>query len=365
MIPNAVVAGAIDLVSRVTTSAADAVVQQGKDAADNWMKNAKGRGIVELAQQARVEPIVQVDDACANMDSITDILQSTHAIFTGYYLQAVDALARVDGVSVGAALAPISPNPGMESFGGLGFGLSKKAREFKKKQIAAALEDDKTKPVSMNDVGQSAALSLGKFYNVTIVSNGQRVSIPVGIRLMVNIVPRRTMVDFFTYRDAFDMSMKERWHMYRGGELRLRDLILCNDLIEKKRRMALTDKTGVGAAMLERERNHAKRVLAGRISYSSATNIAIVSTETIGDVEGKLGGRFSNQKVRNAVFDNSQLMLLVVVDKFHERVTIYTRGIALPTVLSFNQLKSANKGGGSEVVDIMKAYMLGSSPQHL
>lgn len=88
----------------------------------------------------------------------------------------------------------------------------------------------------------------------------------------------------------------------------------------------------------------------------------MLSDATRKDIERKEGIKFSNPKAREAMFDKTYVMLMAVVDPDHQYVTIYTRGIALPTELTVRQLKSTNKGTGPDIGEILRAYQLGNSP---
>ena len=160
------------------------------------------------------------------------------------------------------------------------------------------------------------------------------------------------------------MDMKERYHAWRSGRLAfVKDLILCNDLIDKRRKAGIKDPPGILQQINNREsKNVVASFMNGRASVATSSNLAILSNETLEEVEMQLNGNFSNHKVRTALFENTNLMILAVVDKAWERVTFYTRGIEASTSSSFKDLKVASKSGGTEVLDIMRAYMSGANP---
>ena len=372
MLETAAVAGAIQLATRAGAAVADGA---GKSAS-SVSKMMSGRNLVSIANVGRVEPIVLLDSDCINVDYISDVMQSVHAIFSGYYLQAVHMINEVGSVSIAERLGPLNP--------GHGFAYeSIKIEASKRFKLRVATEDnarDKKEDAprtpklpqhgveidTYKDQAASANLSVGKLYNVSLTSGGHEVSVPIAVRLMVNVMPSRLLSELFTYRDAFDTNMKERWHAYRAGQLDFfKDLVLCNDIIDKYRRMAIRDKTGLGAKILDREASNVLRALSGKDSFSTASNIAVISNDTLGMIENELGGRFANSKVRRSIFENSNLMLLVIIDKQFERVTIYTRDIDAHTTLSIKDIKASNKSSGPDVTEIMRAYLMGSSPSHI
>lgn len=238
----------------------------------------------------------------------------------------------------------------------------------RKNQVSMEAQGQSNSPATsektLDKVSEVTNLSVGKIYNVQIRHNEQTATIPVSIRLMVNMIPSRMMLDLFTYRDNFDMDMKERIHDFRSGRLEgFKDLLLCRDLIDKRRRAGIRDRTGIMGQINNREsKNFLAGFLNGKSSVATASNIAVLSTDTLETIETELNGRISNAKVRNTIFENTNLMILAVVDKGYERVIFYHRGLDSNTNVSFRELKSSTKGNGSDVTDILKAYISGASP---
>ncbi len=369
------ISGAIELASRVASSMASGN--------NSLMPNAS---LIDVSSVARVEPITMLDADCVNIPEISDITKSVETLFSGYYLQAVNIMNTIGDVSVASKLGPLNPNRklGLEALQDEALcALSMENYEFRlpssKVHPALALEalpsgsakppktggsefkiDDKV----LDKVNESANLSIGKIYNVQLKHNGQSITIPIAIRLMVNVIPSRMMVDLFTYRNNFDLDMKERFHDWRSGRLSfVGDLILCNDLIDKRRKAGIRDRSGIMGQINNREsKNFVAGFINGKGSVATATNLAIISTDTLELVELELNGKLANSKVRAAMFENTNLMILAVVDKGYERVIFYHRGLEATTNVSFRELKSASKGYGSDVSDILKAYISGSSP---
>jgi hypothetical protein len=234
-----------------------------------------------------------------------------------------------------------------------------------------ALEDNDNSKLALapsdkaiESIKEAANLSVGKMLNVQLRDGPVTATIPISIRLMVNIIPTRMMVELFTYRDGFDMDMKERYHAWKAGRLGfIRDLILCNDLIDKRRKAAVKDTKGILSMINNRESGNAfAGFMNAKASVATASNIAVVSSETLDQIELAINGRIESKKTRDAIFSNTNLMLLAVVNRSWQRVQIYTRGIDGYTDLSWKDLKNPSKDSGSQVTDILKAYMLGTAP---
>lgn len=377
-IGTAAVQGALGLIAKTG--------EKIKTAGKGTSAAMKGRSLVQIANVGRVEPVTMVDADVVNLEYISDVMQAVQSLFSGYYLQAVNMINEVGNVAVVDRLAAFNPNTNssfsMESLNSGTFHHKLPSLESVSPtppKTAPALgsqgQDDKQKARSggisqdvLGDVSKAANLSVGKLYNVTLRVNTDSYVVPIAIRLLVNIVPSMTVKNLFTHRDSFDMDMKERWYAYKAGMLGFwKDLVFCSDLIAKYRRMALQDKTGMGQMILNREAGAVANMLrSGNESFAALTSIAVISDDTMHQVERELSGKLSNSRVRKAVFDSTNLMLLVVISKEWEHVVIYTRDLDSSTTLSIKDIKkSASGGGGADVTEIMKAYLLGASPSSM
>ena len=67
-------------------------------------------------------------------------------------------------------------------------------------------------------------------------------------------------------------------------------------------------------------------------------------------------------KHRQKFFEAAYLMLIAVVDTRYEVVTIYHRGLSIPSEVSFKELKRNGKKDNIDVNEILKAYQLGDAP---
>lgn len=359
-------AGGIKLFQEVTQG-----LQKVGRTANNITRFAKNSSLIDITRVARVEPILVVDADVMNVSYLSDVCNAMHTLFSGYYLQAVNLLGTISGVSLAQKLAPLNPNRTLGFEEHRDWRYSVESYKFRlptthnklamEAEIARSAEVDKESLGSLKDASN---LSTGKLYNVKITDGTTTAVVPVSIRLMAAIMPTRSVVSMFTFKDSTDMDMKERWHAFKAGRLEFwRDLVMCKDLVDKHRTAAIHDKDGVYSQILGREASNKRAGLfTGNPSLATASNLAIISTDTVAQMEVKLMGKLSNFKVRQTLFDNTNLMILAVVDKGWDRVTFYHRGLDEVTSVSERDLKGA-KGGGNEVTEIMKAFLAGSAPQ--
>lgn len=216
---------------------------------------------------------------------------------------------------------------------------------------------------ALTTVKELSNLSVGKLFNVEVAANGQSRQIPVSVRLMVNQVPTKSLVHMLAGTSS-DTTIKERWRGIQSGRLEyIKDGIFARDLIDAHRKRLLEDPDGTVAQILSRKRqNQLAALFSGSMSVATASNIAILSANAATELEAEMRGRLRDYKVRQKVFESTSLMLIAVIDPKWDRITIYHHGLTEFTQITSRDLKSSNKGAGPDVSDILKAYMVGSTP---
>lgn len=347
-------------------------LNSARTTAANVVGSASKGSLIRVTQTARVEPLAIVDADVMNVDYLPDVMQTLQSLFAGYYLQAVNLMGVVGDVSIGKVLAPLNPNRavGFESIKP-DFRMTTPAYRhcLPTKKRGLALEADHSAVAAVTDqkalsgVHDASNLAVGKLFNVTLRDGPNSATVPVAIRLMISTVPTTTLIALFTFKDSFDMDMKERWHAYKAGRLSFfKDLVFCRDLVRKHRKAAMQDKSNLYNQILGRENNNR---IAGIVNQSpslaTSSNLAVISADTLAQIEQKISGRFTSFKVRQQLFDNTNLMIMAVIEKDWDRITFYSDGIEGGTTVSARDLKSSSKGGGSDVTDIMKAFISGSN----
>lgn len=373
---------AINLAKTVSDALKDARTIGGK------AKTMAGQtSLIDVSQAARVEPLMIVDEDVMDLEYLPDLSWAMHSLFSGYYLMAVEAITNIGGIKVGEKLAPLNPNRpildyGMESLcfsrESYAFDLPTKAKA--QKRLAMESEDsrqtDKKKqsfkpsePAKASDLNKAisdgASLSVGKLFNVTLREDTQTAVINVAIRLLAATMPSSVVTNIFSLNNVMDNEIVHRWHSWRAGQISFwKDLVFCNDLIKKSRNTAIKDKTGIYSEMLERQNKTLGLALVDQEpTLAQASNLAIISSDTMEAIEYKMLGSIKHSsKVRDAIFDTTNMMILAVVDKGYERVDFYHRGISRPSEMNIREVKAAAKSGGDEVSKILAAFIGGKTP---
>lgn len=379
--------------------------------------------LTDFAKQTRVEPIVLVDQRAVHLPYMPDVMQSLVSIFSGYYLQAVSLSVNVGAVDTLRLLDKLNPRrngsgatgdlfmatgkaavsvalesrdnllhennylfklpvpggtPGLEAID-----LNEQAARFLGKDAVDAANRAKdaldagagrpglpseTKTTfgrdAVGSIGDQVNLSVGKLLEVHIESNGQKATFPISVRLMANPIASESLLHILSVGNKMT-SASDRYHAWRAGELSLiRDLILCQDLIDQHKKTLANDKSGIYADILARRRgNNTAAILSGNVSMATASNICVMTDATAAELERRMhGSRLKDFHTREKVFKETYMMLMVVVHPEWEQVTIYHRGLDVATRMSVKDIKASNKGNGPDVAEILKAYQLGNSP---
>ncbi|MDD2819467.1 MAG: hypothetical protein PHN51_11825 [Candidatus Nanopelagicales bacterium] len=185
------------------------------------------------------------------------------------------------------------------------------------------------------------------------------VRIPVVIKLDTMIIPSDAIAGITTM-NADEITLGSRARAALDGRIDIiKDFILCSDLIKQQKKAMIKDGTGFYAQLLKRI-NSSKlySILSGNISLAGVSAIYVMSDEDEAEIQRKIGGRLSNLTTRNMVFNNTSAMMLVVIDKAWERVSIYVRdmdGFSQGSIDSFKPMSDKNN---NNIGDILKAFSL-------
>lgn len=375
--------------------------------------NYKTKSLIDVAQIGNVEPLTVISEDCLNLEYMPDVLQSVLSIFTGYYLRAAALSSSIGGVKVVRALDRLNPDrkfnelmigtesldsahtlsiesykyrlPTTSNLPAISAEKSRTVRsaarlslatefldEVSKAHVSDRLDEDNIESGVNTDksfVSKTAVevsnLAVGKLINVDInVGDDKTVSVPISIRLATSRMKTDSILHILVLKKD-DNTLVERYHAWRSGRIGLiKDLIFCQDLIDEHKKALMHDELGVYSEIVRRV-NASKKygILSNNPSLVSASNIFIISEAVAKELEIKIGGKLSNLRIRERVFENTYAMIIAVVDREWERVTFYHRGISQSTDVAVKDLKGASKDKGQDITDFMKAYSLGNAPQ--
>lgn len=347
----------------------------------------RSNSLVEYTSATRVEPIAIVDHTIADLPVMSDVTNSATRLFAGYYLQAVAISTNINNVQVVRVLDKLNPSRRpSDGFGNIialeskkfangmlpGFSLEGKKHSVRITPAVESNDDDDfhfvetssrvDQQTSKEVAALATNLSTGIMLNVEITVDDKTVVIPVSLRLITALSQPSVTVQMCAYAGK-DKSLSARYNGYKTGELSIKDMIFCVDLIDSHKEALMKDRSGVyGEIVKRRNKNNLSGLLSLNPSVSTASNIMIISADTARDIENELNGKLSDFKLRQRIFDGTYLILMFIVDPRWEQVTIYHRGMKIPTEISFKQLKSQKGGKDVDIGEILKMYQLGNTP---
>lgn len=358
--------------------------------------------LADLTKLTRVEPHCIISKDCSNLEYMPDIMQSILALFSSYYLQSVDILKlKILDVRVIKLLDSLNPNRDQTGLFAEADSLSKEAYQnvsiesmkfsLPTKRIAS-LEDSRETIKNLDTINELSNLSVGKLINVSIgltqrvpkkslnqnidlfdkklgnddslyEDKSYTITIPVNVRLIASILPTSSAINLLT-RNKEDDGILERFYKWKAGRISfIKDLVLCQDLIDEYKRTLAEDDDGVISDIFRRVNNSKKYgLITQNPSLNVASNIVVITSETAKEIESKFGGKLSNPVIRNKIFEGTYSMILVVINTDFDRVVFYIRNLEAGTDLSVKEIKTAAKGKGPDILDIFKAMSQGMTP---
>lgn len=380
----------------------------GRDLIATVLTAAKSAGsissLADITKPLRVEPVAIIDQSIADQPYLPDLMKLNVSLFAGYYLQAVNMCFDVSKIETMRVLDTLNPErsgaailgfenfrsavysketyanglPSLESFSqpirqGLLAEYSEDkfqaSLEYHASFEANATDDEASKaqrkdkaPVNSlssgdtNKVYEAENLAVGKVINVTIKSNGEERKLPVTIKLIPAVIPSDTIVHIFTAggRDTW----AHRLFLVKSKQISFwRDFVLGQDMIDAHMKGLMADKTGTYRTILDRRRNNVVQAVAsGRLSLADASNIAVISATTMKQSATNLYAKMDDINVRKKFFDNSYLLMLMVIDERYNRVTIYHRGVDMAASYRIDDIKLAEKNKGQDITEIFKMF---------
>lgn len=208
-----------------------------------------------------------------------------------------------------------------------------------------------------------SALAQGKILSVTIVDGKDSVSVPVIVGVSPIFCTGSMITGIFAGK-----SVRNNWlariRRIRTGELSaIGDGVLLNDVFKDKARALREDKKGISIDMAKRRATNAvASVMSGKTSLGTACSVAIISSDVARQLELTMGAPLDNPSVRDKLFKEGGMFMLVVVNEGYETLKMYHRGQRLSVDLTFKQCRVANKGDGPDIKDIMLAFVQGKAP---
>ena len=352
--------------------------------------------LADISKIARVEPITLISSNLTGTKELYTILHGALNIYAAYYLQAVSILsAQLSDVRILKILDKTNPDRDLKTLLTSGYTAYEDYKETSKNIKTLSLENCKfklpmlksdSKELSMEAFGdepenvlsnttkrvetfEKLGAAVGKVIEVEFNvrsdsdSRGQSISMPVVVKLDNMIIPSEVIQGIVT-SNKDEIRLGSRFQDAISGRIGfVKDFLLCSDLIKTQKKTMIKDPTGYYSQLLKRINNsRLYSALSGNISLAGISSIVVLSEEDEQEIQRQIGGKLTNQKTRDIVFDNTSAMMIMVVDKEWERVSIYIRDVDGFAQNSFDDFKVMSSAANNNIGDILKAFSLSSPP---
>lgn len=352
--------------------------------------------LADVAKIGRVEPITLISSNLTGTKELYNILHGVLNIYAAFYLQAVHILsAQLSDVRILKILDKTNPDRDLKTMLAAGYTayeshnlnvktLSLEGAKYKlpmiqsdKKPVTALesifdedSENQLTSSIEKLETFEKLGSAVGKVIEVKFTvrgndsKNSDEVAIPVVVKLDNMIIPSE-VIDQIMTAQADEIRLGSRFKDALSGRIGfIKDFLLCSDLIKTQKKTMIKDPTNYYTQLLKRINNsRLYSALSGNISLAGVSSIVVISEEDESYIQKQIGGKLTNEHTRNIIFNNSSCMMIVVVDKEWERVSIYIRDIDGFSQNSFDAFKAmADKGSGAQIQDILKAFSVGNAP---
>ena len=321
--------------------------------------------ITDLTKLTQVEPMVIVSPDCINLDYMPQVSNTLLSLFCAHYMMAMDILMRVRSIEVVKILDKLNPNRDSTGFllmhqeNSMRYSLPLPGEKLR-------MEASVTTGDSKLSLHENINLSVGRLLDVSMVADDndgveREYCLKVQVRLMVNAIPEQSLVAILS-NGTMDSTFMERYHAFRSGRLEfIRDLVLCQDLIDEKMRTAVNDTSGVGAEIHRRVANNRRfGVLTNNPSLGTASNIVVMSEEVAAQVEYKAGGKLIDFRTRQKVFETCYAMIICVINRETGRMKFFVRNQPDYATVGRKEIEGIGKGKGPDVMELFRSLQTAS-----
>ena len=353
--------------------------------------------LADISKIARVEPITLISSNLSGTPELYNVLHGVLNIYAAYYLQAVQILsAQLSDVRILKILDQTNPDRDLKTLLTSGYTAYESYADIRTRVATMSLEDAKFKlPMVKTDwknlamesdvFDTSATLgatfgkletfeklgsAVGKVIEVKFNVKGEAergigntISMPIVVKLDNMVIPSDVINSIMTSNKE-EMTLGSRFKDAIAGRIRfIKDFLLCSDLIKSQKKTMIKDPTGYYTQLLKRINNSRMySALSGNISLAGISSILVISDEDEKEIQRKIGGKLTNQSTREIIFKNTSTMMIVVVDREWERVSIYIRDVDGFSQNSFESFKPMASKDNNNIADLLKSFNLNNAP---
>lgn len=337
--------------------------------------------LVDITKFTRVEPIAIVNKDLVKVKEYNNILSGIMNIYLGYYIQAVQMLSvSYTDAKVLKTLDSVSPDrsfivESMDLANTITLedslfrlpGMRGDEDESDVKQQGISVSDKVQYLDKMQAVGKVVELKFtinDSESDDTHKTNMKEITIPVQVRMLTTLT-EGSVLNAILASNEDDVTFTSRFKDVISGRIRFfKDFVMAQDLIKKQKKILFKEGADAYNEILKRYNNSAMLTILnrGNVGYGKISSIYVMTEEDENNLKKTFGSGLSSTKIRDLVFNNSLAMIIAVVDREWERVTIYVKDTNGSSTNTFAEFRNAKDGDfGAQMADIVKGLTMGNS----
>jgi phosphoribosyl-ATP pyrophosphohydrolase len=351
-----------------------ALLQEGMAAYDRSFLITTNGSITKFLSGFTIEPIIIASSSTKQSEIIDKLMEIETDIFASFYSQAFTALTSYYNLPTSLVIDVLGTT-GSRPSNSYSHRLSSEsvnvdyyADLFNTDSSILSIEATAIKPNDMNFKDQSTSSMLIRNLEITINSN---ISGKDGNKTHSIIIPFmvKTNVIFTTIDQIVNMltpnhiskSLGYRFDDYRAGVISLKELIFADDLIKQYKDNKFKDKDGL-VDLINQQRSDANtKLLNNAIGFEKSYNMLIVTSDEKILLDKQMNGNIDSEKYKQKLLEDSNSMMIAIIDNDYERVYILMRDIRGRTDISFKTIMR-RKDSGIDLSEIMKSLIATRSP---
>jgi len=335
-----------------------------------------------LVKYTRMEPFALIDSELMHIEILKDIQHMTLNILVAYYMQAISILNIGKGIQPTKLLSKINPkvteniaNDDCNDYVDHRFGLPTTEARTTRGASRGRINNNNTKNsgkygsrYKMDSPSivkvERGDIAIGHLLTFPFDTGYTTTDITINVTLDTIFCPPELMVDYISANN-YNKDFYDRLRQLRAGRIAFwRDFVFATDLAKEHKKLLRMDPNNVLSEIIKRRSQGYRKAITGKgRSYGISNNAVIIDRRTMDKAEISLAGSIDDTFIRNKVFDDLSLLLLVVVDQEYEQITIYFRNKKHSHNITYNMLaKSKLDKLGTAVNDIAKAIASPSTP---
>lgn len=247
-------------------------------------------------------------------------------------------------------------------------------KEALKKELDEA-NKNKTKPQNMNLKSVNASDHrigpMGELFEVTLSNPNDKdssIKVPLFIQMQPSLIPSNLAPRFIDMNVA--PSIWQRWTQWRAGEISFwKDFVAGLDMVQRKKTF-LKDPEAAAAfdqflRTIQKKDVYALKDLGTKTTNTRSSNLAnsvvMLTEEALEQARVDSAIDLHNTNHRAAYFRDTYTMCLVVVNRIHQRVTVYFNGLDGLLDCSYSDFKPRDsKFDPKDFVTAMQAFSTNS-----